>query len=46
MDVGAFISFAITKDTVVDIFIARDWNALDDGSGNNGQEQESESDQE
>lgn len=46
MDRSAFTSFAITKDTVVDISIARDWNALDDGSGNNGQEQESESDQE
>jgi hypothetical protein len=46
MDRSASTSFAITKDTVVDIFIARDWNALDDGSGNNGQEQESESDQE
>lgn len=46
MDIGTLSGLAIAKDTVVDILEGGERNALDDGGGNDGQQQEGKGDEE
>lgn len=46
VNVGTLARLTIAKDTIVDILKGGERNALDDGSGNDGQQQEGKGDEE
>ena len=45
MDIGAHAALAVPKDAIVDIIIGGERDPLDDGGGDDGEEQEGEGDE-